>query len=84
MRLADSARDRLARTQALARMAPGHVEGALAVARAALDARELGAARIALEPLAREPTQRVAMLMAELEERLKATTAARGNGWRAR
>ena len=67
VRLSDSARDRLARTQALARMAPGHAEGALAVARAALDARELGAARAALEPLAREPTQRVAMLMAELE-----------------
>ena len=53
--------------QALARMAPGHTEGALAVARAALDAREFATARAALEPLAKEPTQRVAMLMAELE-----------------
>src|SRR6185436_10523118 len=35
-----SARDRLTRVQALAQMAPGNVEGALAVARAALDARE--------------------------------------------
>ena len=67
VRLADSARDRLARVQALARMAPGHTEGALAVARAALDAREFATARAALEPLASEPTQRVAMLMAELE-----------------
>src|SRR5204863_7080110 len=68
LRLSDSARDRLSRVQALARIAPGHVEGALAVARAALDAREFAAARDALEPLAAEPTQRVAMLMAELEE----------------
>ena len=67
VRLSDSARDRLARMQALARMAPDHAEAALAVARAALDAREFAAARAALEPLAEEPTQRVAMLMAELE-----------------
>ena len=68
LRLSDSARDRLSRVQVLARMAPGHVESALAVARAALDARELAAAREALAPLAKEPTQRTAMLMAELEE----------------
>ena len=40
VRLSDSARDRLSRMQALARLAPGHAESALAVARAALDARE--------------------------------------------
>jgi len=68
VRLADSARDRLARMQALARLAPGHVESALAVARAALDAREFAVAREALAPLASKPTQRVAMLMAELEQ----------------
>jgi HemY protein len=68
LRLSDSARDRLSRVQSLARMAPGHAEGALAVARAALDARELASVREALAPLLREPTQRVAMLMAELEE----------------
>ena len=68
VRLSDSARDRLSRVQALARMAPGHVEGALAVARAALDAREFATAREALAPLVAEPTQRVAMLMAELEQ----------------
>ena len=68
VRLSDSARDRLSRTQALARMAPGHTEGALAVARAALDARELATARETLEPHAAAPTQRVAMLMAELEQ----------------
>jgi len=68
VRLSDSARDRLARMQALARMTPDHAEAALAVARAALDAREFSAARASLEPLAKEPTQRVAMLMAELNE----------------
>jgi HemY protein len=67
-RLSDSGRDRLVRMQALARMVPGHTEGALAVARAALAAREFAIARAALEPLAREPTQRVAALMAELNE----------------
>jgi HemY protein len=65
----DSARDRLKRVEALAQMAPGSVEGALAVARAALDAQEFAIARRALTPLAIAPTQRVALLMAELEEK---------------
>ena len=68
LRPGDSARDRLARVQALAQMSSGHVEGALAVARAALDAQEFASARTALAPLLVMPTQRVAMLMAELEE----------------
>jgi len=63
-------------------MAPEHVEGALAIARAALDAREFAAARGALEPLAAEPTQRVAMLMAELEE--LEGDAGRAREWMAR
>jgi HemY protein len=68
LRPGDSARERLLRVQALAEKSPGHVEGALAVARAALDAQEFAIARRALAPLAIGPTQRVAMLMAELEE----------------
>ncbi len=68
LRLADSARERLARVQALARLAPGHAESALAVARAAMDAREFAAAREALAPFVSEPTRRVAVLMAELEQ----------------
>lgn len=68
LRLSDSARDRLSRVQVLARIAPGHAESVLAVARAALDARELSVARDTLAPLISAPTQRVAMLMAELEE----------------
>ena len=65
----DSARDRLKRIESLAKDAPGNIEGALAVARAALDAQEFAIARRALAPLSIAPTQRVAMLMAELEEK---------------
>jgi HemY protein len=67
-RQSESGRERLTRMQALARTTPGDTEAALAVARAALDAREFGVARTTLEPLASAPTQRVAMLMSELEE----------------
>jgi HemY protein len=67
LRPGDSARERLARVEALAKMSPGHVEAALAVARAALDAREFATARAALTPLVAAPTRRVAALMAELE-----------------
>ncbi len=83
LRIADSARDRLARVQTLARQADGHIESALAVARAALDAREFAAARQALAPLVAEPTQRVAMLMAELEE-LEHGDVGRARQWMAR
>jgi HemY protein len=68
LRFGDSARDRLVRVEALAQKAPGHVESALALARAALDAREFAKARAALAPLVAQPSQRVALLMAELEE----------------
>jgi HemY protein len=68
LRFGDSARDRLTRAEALAQKVPGNVEGALAVARAALDAREFQRARAALAPLLTNPTQRVTLLMAEIEE----------------
>ena len=64
-----SARDRLRRVESLAETTPGNIEGALAVARAALDAQEFVVARRMLTPLAIAPSQRVAMLMAELEEK---------------
>ena len=54
--------------QKLAAMLPGQREGAIAVARAALDAREFAVARAALAPYLSAPTQRVATLMAEIEE----------------
>ena len=68
LRLGDSARERLTRMQKLADMLPGQLEGALAVAHAALDAREFNVARAALAPYLSAPTRRVATLMAEIEE----------------
>jgi HemY protein len=67
VKLGDSARQRLVRVETLAAKAPGHLEGALAVARAAIDAAEFARAREALAPFVAAPTQRVAMLMAEIE-----------------
>lgn len=78
VRLGDSARERLARIEALAAKAAGHVEGALAVARAAIDASEFGKARAALAGLLAAPTQRVALLMADIER------GEHGEGGRAR
>jgi HemY protein len=68
VRLGDSARERLTRMQKLAEKVPGQLEGALAVARAALDARQFATARAALAPYVTAPTRRVATLMAEIEE----------------
>jgi len=68
VRLGDSARERLTRVQKLAEKVPGQVEGALAVARAALGAGEFATARAALAPYVSAPTRRVATLMAEIEE----------------
>jgi HemY protein len=68
LRLGDSARERLTRMQKLAAMVPGQLEGALAVAHAALEAREFSVARAALAPYLSAPTRRVATLMAEIEE----------------
>jgi HemY protein len=67
VRLGDSARQRLSRVENLAARVPGHIEGALAIARAAIDAAEFARARAALGSFIANPTQRVAMLMAELE-----------------
>ncbi|HLH88286.1 MAG TPA: heme biosynthesis HemY N-terminal domain-containing protein [Xanthobacteraceae bacterium] len=68
VRPGDSARDRLARVQALAKLGGGDLEGPLAVARAAVDAREFAIARSALGPLTAAPSRRVALMMAEIEQ----------------
>jgi HemY protein len=83
LRPGDSARDRLTRVEALAQQAPHNIESALAVAQSAVDAREFTAARTALVPHLREPTQRVAMLMAEIEE-LEHGDVGRAREWMAR
>lgn len=80
VKLGDSARQRLVRVETLASKAPGHVEGALAIARAAIDASEFVRAREALAPFIAEPTQRVAMLMAELE-RTEHGDSGRARAW---
>ena len=67
LRPGDTARERLDRAKALAQKAPAHPESLLALARAAIDAHDFSQARSALAPLLAEPTQRVCLLMAEIE-----------------
>ncbi|MBR0852030.1 hypothetical protein JQ543_30135 [Bradyrhizobium diazoefficiens] len=82
VKLGDSSRQRLQRIETLAAKtpvnAPGHVEGQLALARAAIDASEFARAREVLAPYVNDPTQRVALLMAEIER------TEHGDGGRAR
>jgi HemY protein len=80
VKLGDSARQRLVRVETLAAKAPGHIEGALAVARAAIDAAEFSRARATLAPFVERPTQRVAMLMAEIE-RTEHGDSGRARAW---
>jgi HemY protein len=67
LRSGESARDRLKRIEAAAKNVPDNIESALAIARAAIDAREFGKARSVLAPYTAAPTKRVALLMAEIE-----------------
>ena len=83
LRFGDAARDRLARVEALIKKTPGHIEGALAVARAALDAREFKKARAALAPYLTAMTRRIALMMAELE-RAEHNDEGRAREWLAR
>jgi HemY protein len=80
VKLGDSARQRLVRVETLAAKVPGHIEGALAVARAAIDATEFARAREVLAPFTAVPTQRVAMLMAEIE-RTEHGDSGRARAW---
>src|SRR5262249_56926444 len=83
LRFGDAARDRLKRIETLAKQVPGHIEGALALARAAIDAREFAKARDALASFLAAPTKRVAVLMAELE-RAEHNDEGRAREWIAR
>lgn len=67
LRPGDAALDRLKRIRTLANKAPSHRESAIALARAAIDAQEFRQARLVMEPLLTDPSQRVCLLMAELE-----------------
>ncbi|MGO9172180.1 MAG: heme biosynthesis protein HemY [Rhodomicrobium sp.] len=67
-RTGDSPRDRLARVKALVSAGPASLEGDIAVAVAAIEAKEWAAARTALEPHASNaPSARVCRLMARIE-----------------
>ncbi len=67
-RIGDSPRDRLDRVRQLAALSPNSLEGPIAVATAAIEARQFDEARAALEPLlSSRMTQRVATLMARIE-----------------
>lgn len=69
LRPGDSAQDRLHRAETLAKLSSWAPEARLALARAALDARDFGRARRTLEPLlAERPTTRTCLLMADLEQ----------------
>ena len=67
-RRGDSPRDRLGRVKSLVAAGPVSVEGAIAIAVAAIEAKDWKAARLALEPhLANTPPARVCRLMARIE-----------------
>ncbi len=83
LRYGDTARDRLKRIEALAKQVPDNIEGALALARSALDAREFAKARAALAPFLDAPTKRVCLLMAALE-RAERNDEGRAREWTAR
>ena len=83
LRSGESARDKLKRIEAGARRVPGHIEGALAVAGAALDAQEFAKARSEISPYLDRPTRRVCVLMAKLE-RTERNDEGRAREWMAR
>lgn len=84
VRAGDSPRDRLKRVRSLASIGFSGDEGAIAVARAAIDAQLWDDARSALETCAQNrPSQRICMLMAEIEQGDKGDTG-RVREWLAR
>jgi HemY protein len=68
-RLGDSPRDRLNRVRQLGALTPNVIESPIAIANAAIEAKDFDAARAALEPLIEggRLTQRVCTLMARVE-----------------
>lgn len=82
IRPGDSAADRLERAQSLGRLAPGHPEARMIIARAAIEARDFALARQVMAPLVETntaetpPTVRMCLLMADIEETEHGTTGA--------
>jgi HemY protein len=84
VRAGDAASDRLKRAESLLYLRPQSDEGRLAVALAAIDARDFGRAREVLTPvLTQRPTRRALMIMAELEE-AETGDSGRAREWMAR
>lgn len=68
-RRGDSPRDRLSRVKSLVAAGPATLEGAVAVAGAAIEAKDWKTARLALDPyLVTNPPARVCRLMARIED----------------
>ncbi|GJD36482.1 heme biosynthesis protein HemY [Methylobacterium aerolatum] len=85
LRTGDSVRDRLTRAETLAKLSAWDPEARLAVAQAALDAREFARAREALQPLlADRPTARTCLTMAAIEEAEHGAQSGRTREWFAR
>jgi HemY protein len=79
VRPGDSSVDRLERARRLFRLKRDSVEGRIALARAALAARDFKAARDAMAPLVapgERPTSRMCLIMAEIEEAQNGDTGA--------
>jgi len=69
VRAGDSVQDRLKRAKRLAELKPNHSEGAITVAQAAIDGLDWKLARQSLAfHVAQEPTRRICLLMARIEE----------------
>jgi HemY protein len=83
VRPGESAAERLKRAEYLSKRIPEHPEGILALAQAALAAREFDRARAVLVPMTATPTRRVCLLMAEIEN-AETGDLGRARAWLAR
>jgi len=85
LRTGDSARDRLARAENLAKLSSWEPESRLVIAQAATEAKDFGRAREALAPLADDrPTARVCRMMARIEAAEHGAESGRSREWLAR
>lgn len=85
LRTGDSARDRLARAETLAKLSSWDPESRLVIAQAASEAKDFARAREVLAPLADDrPTARVCRMMARIEAAEHGADSGRSREWLAR
>ena len=85
LRTGDSARDRLARAETLAKLSSWDPESRLVIAQAATEAKDFARAREALAPLTDDrPTARVCRMMARIEAAEHGAESGRSREWLAR